>query len=128
MRTWITIAVIALAVTIGATAYAYLKPNPHAGDTSKLGVTFTAVEKQRLDAVAITPIELAAATCEEGARCYVAVNDVVYDVSGYPRWARQGRHHGVTAGTDATDAFVGAGHTGPFLEKLPVVGRLGQHP
>lgn len=52
------------------------------------------------------------------------MNGVVYDVSGYRGWAKDGRHHGIDAGTDATEQFVKSAHARAKLEGMPVVGRL----
>ena len=122
---WMIVLGVVIAVTAAGLAWAYLTPgNANAGDTSKLGVTFTAEEQRMIDEVVVTPDELAAATCHDGASCWIAVDGVVYDMSGFPAGLR-GRHHGVQAGTDATDAFVRSGHGRSVLEKMPVVGRLG---
>ncbi|GAB3709553.1 cytochrome b5 domain-containing protein [Mariniluteicoccus flavus] len=120
----ITLIVVAVLVIAGV-AYAYLSPpDPNVGDPVKLQVTFSPEEQARIDTVTVSRAELAAATCDQGAKCYLAVNGVVYDMAAFPKWAR-GQHHGVRAGTDATEKFVGSSHAKAYLEKLPVVGRLG---
>lgn len=53
----------------------------------------------------------------------VAVHGIVYDITEYDAWA-EGEHNGVSAGTDATEAFEGqAPHDMAFLEELDAVGR-----
>ncbi|WP_029211609.1 cytochrome b5 domain-containing protein [Arsenicicoccus bolidensis] len=119
---WITLAVV-IAVA-AAVVYAYSKPNPNAGDTTKLQRTVSSTEQHTLDTVTITGDQLTAATCADGAACYLAVDGVVYDMSGFPSWMKRGRHHGIEAGTDATEAFVKSGHARDKLQSMPVVGRL----
>ena len=53
----------------------------------------------------------------------MAVNDVVYNLSSIQSW-KNGQHHGVRAGTDATDKFMKSGHGRSILQKLPVIGGL----
>ncbi|AKT52714.1 hypothetical protein ADJ73_09450 [Arsenicicoccus sp. oral taxon 190] len=77
-----------------------------------------------MDTVTISGDQLAAATCRDGAACYVAVSGVVYDMTGFPTWVQRGAHHGVRAGSDATEAFVRSSHARDKLQSMPVVGRL----
>ena len=124
MSVWMIVIGVVVVVTVAGLALAYLGPGTSAGDRGKLDVTFSAEEQRTLDEVTVTPDELAAATCNDGASCWIAVDGVVYDMSGFPSWLH-GLHHGVRAGTDATDTFVRSGHGSNILEKMPVVGRLG---
>lgn len=123
MRNWLIAGGVVVLLIGIITAWALLTPSPNAGDRTKLDVQFTPAEIATLDARTVTGQELTAATCDDGQQCWVAVNGVVYDMSVFPKWAR-GRHHGVDAGTDATQRFVGSGHARAILEKMPVVGRL----
>ena len=116
---WIIIVVLVLVAL--AVAWALLH-NSNAGDRTKLDREFSSAEQQTIDTVTITSDELAEATCADGAQCWIAVNGVVYDLGSSSAW-QGGSHHGVSAGTDATEAFVGSGHGRQVLEKLPVVGR-----
>ena len=76
---WMIVLGVVIAVTAAGLAWAYLAPgNANAGDTTKLGVTFTAEEQRTIDEVVVTPDELAAATCHDGASCWIAVDGVVY--------------------------------------------------
>lgn len=60
---------------------------------------------------------------ENGHPAYVAVDGVVYDLSNIPAWAG-GKHHGLTAGKDHSEAILKAPHGKSVLAKLPVVGKL----
>lgn len=70
------------------------------------------------------PEELAKFDGKEGRPAYVAVHNVVYDVTEYlsAAWA-EGLHFGSMAGTDATEDFDTC-HSHTLLEKLKIVGRL----
>lgn len=70
----------------------------------------------------ITPEELAQFDGKEGRPAYVAVNGIVYNVTGYLSWA-SGSHFDMTAGTDATEGFK-ACHNHTILERLEIVGKL----
>ncbi len=120
-RWWTWTAVLALGL-VAATTYALLSPNPMVGDRGKLAITYSAENQQRLDTVTVTRAELAAANGTNG-RVWIAVDGVVYDLSGVEAWA-DGEHHGVRAGTDATEQFVGSPHGASKLQRVPVVGRL----
>lgn len=123
-KMWLIIIGVVVLLVVAGVAFAYLKPpGPNMDDPAKLEVVFSPEERQRLEAVSVSPRELAQATCEEGQRCWIAVDGVVYDMGAFPGWSR-GRHHGVEAGGDATEAFVRSNHARQILEKMPVVGRL----
>lgn len=83
---------------------------------------FTEEEQQLIESTIIGADELAAADCQSGADCWVAVDGVVYDVSSVSGWSQGGTHHDVKAGTDATAQFAESPHGAAQLEKLPVVG------
>lgn len=68
-----------------------------------------------------TPQELSQHDGENGKPGYIAINDIVYDVSGV-QLLKDGRHHGVTPGSDVTDLFV---HNKAILNRLKIVGKLG---
>jgi predicted heme/steroid binding protein len=82
---------------------------------------------------AYTPGELAEFNGQNGARAYVAVNGLVYDLTNVSAWA-QGRHYcsGAIAGKDITFLWnlVPSSHKNPnFLKQFPVVGKLvASHP
>ena len=60
---------------------------------------------------------------QDGHKAYVAVEGVVYDVTGVGAW-QAGKHHGNTAGHDLTDAIAQAPHGKAVLGSLPIVGKL----
>lgn len=122
MPKWLVITLVVVAVLLAISAWVYSRPN-NAGNSSKLERTFTSEEQQLLDTREVTTAELAAATCADGAECWLAVNGIVYDMSGFPSWM-PGPHHGIAPGTDATAQFVDSGHGLAYLEKMPVVGSL----
>ena len=121
MKTWSVriITIIAVLVAIGVAYSVFGGPGQDA-DTS---ITHTAEKQHLIDTVTISPADLAQATCEDGQECWIAVGGVVYDVSG-TTWSN-GRHHGIQAGTDATQGFESSPHGGATLENLPVIGSLG---
>ncbi len=63
---------------------------------------------------------------KDGARAYVAIDGVIYDVTDVPPWAG-GTHQGkVQAGIDASEMIKQSPHGKKVLEKLPVVGKIKQ--
>lgn len=78
------------------------------------------LEKNQLDE--ITQEELAWADGKEGRPAYVAVNGIVYNVTGYPAW-EGGTHFNMSAGTDVTEGFRQC-HNHTILERLEIIGRL----
>ncbi len=57
---------------------------------------------------------------KNGAPEYIAINGIVYDITGVHLF-REGKHHGVTAGNDVSTLFV---HKPNILNRLRVVGRF----
>lgn len=124
MNPWL-IALIVVAVLIAAaTAYVLLTPNPEVGNAAKLEIEHSDANRELLETVVVFPAELAAATGKDGAACWIAVDGAVYDLSGFDAW-KDGTHHGIECGTDATDGFVKSPHARRTLESMSVVGRLG---
>lgn len=78
------------------------------------------LESERLEE--FTPEELAQYNGEDGRPAYIAVNGMVYDVSGYATW-EDGTHYDMVAGTDGTEAFRLC-HNHTILERLKPIGRL----
>lgn len=72
--------------------------------------------------IEITLEELAQYDGKEGRPAYIAVRNVIYDVSEFPSWA-EGMHFGILAGTDATEEFISC-HSHQVIERLKPVGRL----
>ncbi|NLR10147.1 MULTISPECIES: cytochrome b5 domain-containing protein [unclassified Levilactobacillus] len=67
--------------------------------------------------------ELAKFDGQEGQPAYVAIDGVVYDVSGVAAWAG-GQHHGNLAGNELTSVIdEKSPHGRKVLAKLPVVGK-----
>jgi membrane-associated progesterone receptor component len=68
--------------------------------------------------------ELATYDGKNGRAAYVAVNDVVYDVTGNRAWAAA-THFGLVAGREYTQEFASC-HAGQesILAQLPAIGRL----
>lgn len=61
---------------------------------------------------------------QAGQPAYVAIEGVVYDVSGKDAWL-DGHHHGNEAGHDLTKVIVNLSpHGKKVLKDLPVVGKL----
>lgn len=74
--------------------------------------------------VEITLEELSEFSGKDGARAYVAVDGVIYDVTDVPPWAG-GTHQGkVEAGNDVSQMILQSPHGKKVLEKLPVVGKI----
>lgn len=67
--------------------------------------------------------ELAMYDGKDGNDAYVAVNGVVYDVTGVSAWTN-GTHNGNMAGTDVSNVINNAPHGESVLEDLEVVGEL----
>lgn len=73
----------------------------------------------------VTRGELKRQTGERGARCYVAWDGYVYDVTDCPKW-RTGFHEGLHfAGQDLTEELPEAPHTSEVFAR-PCVKRVGR--
>lgn len=70
-----------------------------------------------------TLTELALYNGKNGAKAYIAISGVVYDVTNVAQW-RNGNHNGYQAGVDLTAAFANSPHSASILSGLPVVGTL----
>ncbi|MGI6679449.1 MAG: cytochrome b5 domain-containing protein [Dehalobacterium sp.] len=77
----------------------------------------------------LTPLELTleellAYNGKEGNPAYVAVDGIIYDVSGSKKW-RNGEHNGHTAGQNLTDVIKNKSpHGVSILSRMPVVGKI----
>jgi predicted heme/steroid binding protein len=69
--------------------------------------------------------ELATFNGKDGKSSYVAVDGVVYDLTNSKTW-KNGVHHGIKAGTDASKKIQSSPHGKKVISKLPVVGKLAQ--
>lgn len=123
-KMWTVILVIVGIVVAVIAVVALLTPSPNVGDPTKLERTFTPEEQHLIATHRITADELARNDGDDGRPAWVAVGGVVYDMSSLKGW-RSGRHHGVKAGTDATEAFVKSGHPVDKLQAMTVVGGCG---
>lgn len=68
--------------------------------------------------------ELSQYTGKNGAKAYVAVDGVVYDVTDVPAWKNGEHKNGLTAGKDLSKEILSSPHGKRVLENLPVVGEL----
>jgi predicted heme/steroid binding protein len=74
--------------------------------------------------LSISKRELASYNGKNGRPAYVAVDDLVYDVTTSLSWA-DGVHFGLTPGRDLSSEFLGChGMNKEVLSKLPIVGEL----
>ena len=72
----------------------------------------------------LTLTELAKYNGKDGQPAYVAVDGVIYDVSGYAKW-KNGEHNGYSAGNDLTDIIKNKSpHGVAKLKGVPVGGKL----
>jgi predicted heme/steroid binding protein len=76
----------------------------------------------------MTKEELAQNDGKDGRNAYVAINDIIYDVSDIPQWQNGDHQEGLRAGRDLTKKLRNAKHAPSVLEKLPVVGYLDNAP
>lgn len=68
--------------------------------------------------------ELAHFNGQNGTPAYIAVSDVIYDVSNSKLW-ENGNHEGAhQAGQDLTEALKTAPHVRTVIERFPVVGQV----
>jgi predicted heme/steroid binding protein len=70
----------------------------------------------------ITLDELATFDGQDGRFAYVAIDGLVYDVTGIPAW--NGGHQGLQPGADLTEAIERSPHGRSVLNGLRVVGKL----
>lgn len=71
----------------------------------------------------LTLEELAMYNGQDGQPAYVAIEGVIYDVTGIPSWT-DGKHNGSMAGNDLTEAIKKAPHGDSKLKGLTVVGEM----
>ncbi len=94
-----------------------------------LGLTPLTLAQTPADAPAaqtLTPEELAEYTGKDGKPAYIAVDGVVYDVTGVSHWAG-GEHNGFAAGKEVSNALrTFAPHGLEMFEGVPVVGQLAE--
>lgn len=72
----------------------------------------------------LTLQELAAYDGKDGNPAYIAVDGVIYDVSGSSRW-KNGEHNGYFAGQDLTDQIKSISPHGlSVLTRMPAIGKI----
>ena len=76
----------------------------------------------------MTKEELARHDGKDGRKAYVAINDVIYDLSDSPLWQNGEHREGQQAGRDLTKELRKARHVQSVLEKFPVVAYLDDAP
>lgn len=81
--------------------------------------------RSQQESTEFTVEELSAYDGTNGKPPYVAVNNVVYDLSGVSMWNRLS-HFGLSPGADLTKQFMACHGNPQILAKLPVVGTLKQ--
>lgn len=83
-----------------------------------------AMEAPAADQEEFTAAQLAAYNGKDGAKAYIAVDGVVYDVTDVPQW-KDGMHNGYEAGKDLTTEIKDKSpHGVSKLEGVVVVGKL----
>lgn len=115
--------IIAVVVLVAcAAAFLFLQTPKNVGDPSKFNRAFSTSEQETLRTTQITPQELSDANGENGHLAWIAINGVVYDVTGAKDWQAPKWHHGVTPGGDVTEAFLTSGHGVEHIAGLTVIG------
>lgn len=79
--------------------------------------------EEPMEMMYLTLTELAMYDGTQMEMMYVAVDGIIYDLTGIEAWA-SGTHNGVKAGTDGSDMIGLSPHKEAVLEDLPVVGML----
>ena len=60
----------------------------------------------------------------DGAKAYVAIDGIIYDVTNVPQWKGGMHMQGLTAGKDLSNYIDSAPHRKRVLNHLPKVGKL----
>ena len=71
----------------------------------------------------LTLEELAMYDGKDGMDAYIAVNGIIYDVTGNSAWTN-GTHQGNVAGTDVSEVINNAPHGDAVLDDLNVIGEI----
>ncbi|NLY09274.1 MAG: hypothetical protein GXZ11_05175 [Tissierellia bacterium] len=114
----IFIIVFALALTACGSAKTEEKVEETATEQTSEGTQESTIEKE------FTKEQLKEFNGKEGKAAYIAVDGVVYDVTGVPQW-KDGGHNGFEAGNDLTKEINEVSpHGVSKLKDLTVVGKL----
>lgn len=109
------------AIVTTAPAAADTAATADASAASSAGTATGSAENGTLE---LTLAELAQYNGKNGQPAYVAVDGVIYDVSGYAKW-KNGEHNGYSAGQDLTDIIKNKSpHGVAKLKEVPIVGKL----
>ena len=93
-------------------------------DASAASSAGTATGSAENGTLELTLAELAQYNGKNGQPAYVAVDGVIYDVSGYAKW-KNGEHNGYSAGQDLTDIIKNKSpHGVAKLNGVRIVGKL----
>lgn len=95
-------------------------------DTSETVETTEIIESDAMDegTRVFTTEELSEYDGKDGNPAYVAVDGVVYDVTGVEAWTDGEHQNGVVAGTELSEEILESPHGKDVLEDLPIVGTM----
>ena len=80
--------------------------------------------EEEMGGLELTLEQLAEFNGKDGSPAYVAVEGVIYDVSGSAKW-KDGEHNGNSAGQDLTDVITNQSpHGVAILKRMPIVGKI----
>lgn len=114
----IAVAILLLFMSTGCTPQ---PPTTAASDSAQPTAASDSTQSPQLE---LTLEELAAYDGKDGNPAYVAVEGVIYDVSGSSRW-RNGEHNGYSAGQDLTEQIKSISPHGlSVLTRMPAVGKI----
>jgi predicted heme/steroid binding protein len=114
----LTILSMVMVFTLVLAACGNDQPSGDPAETTKVAMNEASTEE-----MTFTLEDLAQYNGKDGNKAYVAVEGVVYDVTGIPAWTG-GEHNGNMAGQDVTEAIAKAPHGDSKLDGLEVVGSL----
>lgn len=124
------VAVLALAGCAPQAPAATATPEPQAVESPSAAPVEASPEAAPVESEApaaeleLTLEELAKFNGKDGARAYVAVDGIIYDMTDSAFW-KEGAHNGFEAGQDLTEAIKNTSpHGVSTLTRVPVVGKL----